>query len=97
MTSAQVVLKTSGLLQAQLVREYFARAGFQVGPVVGISFSIAGSVTQFEQSFGVRADSTGERPFAADELPLTALDPALDAHVQAVLFSRPPDFGPGNP
>src|SRR5262249_47749482 len=92
--AAQVVLTPSSLLSADWVVGQFAIAGFQTGPVVGISFSIGGSVEQFEQFFKIRSERTGPQPFATDELPLDALPPAVRQHVQAVLFTRPPDFGP---
>ncbi|HJZ54173.1 MAG TPA: hypothetical protein VKE74_04415 [Gemmataceae bacterium] len=94
MTSAQVVLTPSSLPRAEQVAKQFAAAGFQVGPVVGVSFSITGPVELFERFFRVKA-TAGERPFAADELPVSALDPGLRSDVKIVLFTRPPDFGPG--
>jgi hypothetical protein len=75
--------------------EQFAAAGFQIGPLVGISFSIAGPVEHFEEFFKVRAEQQGPQPFSVNELPLSALNPALREHIETVLFTRPPDFGPG--
>jgi hypothetical protein len=74
--------------------ERFAAAGFSVGPLVGNSFSITGAVSRFEEFFNVRAGQKSPRPFPVDELPLSALAPALREHVESVLFTRPPDFGP---
>jgi hypothetical protein len=94
MTSAQVVPKASSLYRAGQLAEQFEAAGFQVGPIVGNSFSIAGPVDLFERFFGVSATSD-DRPFPGDQLPLTALDPKLRADIQTVLFSPPLAFGPG--
>ena len=93
--AAQVVLNSSGLHRGPWVMEQFAAAGFQVGPLVGISFSIAGPVERFEEFFKVRAEQKSPQPFPVDELPLSGLNPALREHIETVLFTRPPDFGPG--
>jgi hypothetical protein len=75
--------------------EQFAAAGFLVGPLVGISFSIAAPVQRFEEFFKVRAEQEGHLPFPAAELPLSALNPDLRKHIETVIFTQPPDFGPG--
>jgi hypothetical protein len=90
----QVVLNSLGLQRAPWVMEQFRAAGFQIGPLVGISFSIAGPVERFEEFFQVRAEREGPQPFLTDELPLSSLNPTLREHIEAVLFTRPPDFGP---
>jgi hypothetical protein len=95
MLPAQVVLKPSSFHRASWLMEQFAQAGFQVGPWVGISFSVTAPVTHFERFFGVPAAQEGDQPFPSGELPLSALDPALREHIQTVLFTRRPDFGPG--
>ena len=95
MISAQVVLNAAGLLQAPRVRERFAAAGFQVGPLVGNSFSITGPVKLFERVFKMPAGGQGHQPFSVTELPLSGLEPNLGEPIQTVLFTRPPDFGPG--
>ena len=92
--AAQVVLNASGLHQAPGVMEQFAAAGFQVGPLVGVSFSIAAPIERFEDFFKVRAEQQGAQPFLVDELPLSALPPGLREQIETVLFTRPPDFGP---
>jgi hypothetical protein len=93
--AAQVVLNSLGLQRGPWVMEQFRAAGFQTGPLVGISFSIAGPVERFEEFFQVRAVRQGPQPFPTDELPLSSLDPALREHIDAVLFTKPPAFGPG--
>jgi hypothetical protein len=92
--AAQVVLNTSGLQRAPWVMEQFRAAGFQIGPLIGVSFSIEGSVRRFEEFFQVRAEREGPQPFPTDEFPLSSLNPGLRQHIAAVLFTRPPDFGP---
>lgn len=94
MTSAQVVLRSSSVHRAEQVAGQFAAAGFRAGPTVGVSFSISGPVELFEQFFGTPA-VPGDRPFAVGELPLSSLDPGLQADLQSVLFTPTPDFGPG--
>ena len=92
--AAQVVLNTLGLQQAPWVMEQFRAAGFEIGPLVGVSFSIAGPVERFEEFFRVRAEQPGPQPFPANELPLSSLNPTLRQYIASVLFTRPPDFGP---
>jgi hypothetical protein len=86
-----------------IVRQGFAAAGFQVGPLVGNSFSITAPLSTFESVFhtqirrrgdggieAVQADGSGTY-----ELPLDALSPAIRQHLAAVTFTPPPAFGPG--
>ena len=94
--AAQVVFNSSGLDGALWVMEQFKAAGFQVGPLVGISFSIAAPVQRFEEVFKVKAQRKGQLPFAATELPVSSLNPDLRRYIEAVLFTQPPDFGPGS-
>jgi hypothetical protein len=94
MLAAQVVLNTLGLQQAPRAMDQFRAAGFEIGPFVGVSFSIAGPVERFEDCFQVRAEQPGPQPFPATELPLSSLNPTLRQHIASVLFTRPPDFGP---
>lgn len=80
----------------------FAAAGFEVGPVVGISFSITAPVETFEKVFdthlrleergGIKA--IGPDKSVSLELPLQALPKAITDNVEAVTFTPPPDFGP---
>jgi hypothetical protein len=92
--AAQVALNSFGIQQAPWVMEQFKSAGFQVGPLIGVSFSIAGPVERFEEFFQVRAERSGPQPFASDELSLSSLNPTLRQQITNVLFTRPPDFGP---
>lgn len=69
---------------------FFGQAGFEVGNVVGNSFSIAGPSSAFGRTFG-------ERPERGVELDLGALPDRVRRYLQAVTFTPPPDFGPTNP
>jgi hypothetical protein len=102
--SAQVVLRTPAgvdLVAEQIDRwrpsaddvervvKYFRDAGFTAGPMVGISLSITAPEATFQGVFGVK------RP--PREFPLGKLPADVRSLLQAVVFSEPPDFGPGNP
>jgi hypothetical protein len=87
---------------ASTVRESFSRAGFEVGPLVGNSFSITAPVKTFEEFFKtkLREDAKGGlkarsgKNVYAQELPLSALPDAWKKPVTAVTFTPPPAFGP---
>jgi hypothetical protein len=81
----------------------FQRAGFEVGNMVGNSFSITAPRSTFEKFFKIKLQSKdrGGLKVAASsgvpesyELPMKALPKDLAQHVAAVTFSPPPDFGP---
>jgi hypothetical protein len=85
-------------------QQAFVSASFEVGPVVGNSFSIMAPVTTFEQTFGVRlsrgrdssiqvAGTDGTRSL---ELPLGKLPAPLSRLIAAVTFTPRPHFGPSN-
>ena len=83
----------------------FKQAGFEVGNMVGNSFSITAPSSTFEKSFKIKleADNRGGLKVAAAksahkgyELPLKALPVDLSQFVVAVTFSPPPDFGPSS-
>lgn len=76
------------------VTSAFAARGFQVGPFVGISFSITADKDLFERTFGVDPQS---RRFQGTELPLDRIAPEITQLVNAVTLTEPPAFGPGNP
>jgi hypothetical protein len=89
-TAAQVILSDTGA--AERAQQHFAERGFEVGPFVGISFSIAGSPDRFREAFnGAEPDPKG------GELPIDSLPAELRQAVQAVATDEPPAFGPGNP
>ena len=87
----------------ELVSRYFSLAGFEVGPTVGISFAMSGSVALFEELFGVTL-SVGEQAgvgvvrgdgSVGYELPLDCLAATIRPLIVAVAFEQPTDFGPG--
>ena len=80
----------------------FAAAGFDVGAMVGISFSITAPVSTFEDTFKIqlRQQEHGGIEAVADDgigtydLPLHALSKPTSDLIVAVTFTPPPDFGP---
>lgn len=84
-------------------RRAFEAKGFQVGNVVGNSFSISAPAKTFEKVFKVklqrdkqkgvtaRASRAAEKSY---ELPVDKLPEDVRSHVAAVTFTPPPDFGP---
>jgi hypothetical protein len=72
----------------------FAAQGFQVGPCIGISFSITAEKETFERAFGVDPQST---QFGGLELPLDHVGADVVPFIDAVTLTEPPAFGPGNP
>jgi len=98
--SAQVVVKPQFQAASESVRAQFEGAGFTVGPLIGVSFSIAGPKDLFERYFktqldfvrqpdAVRSASSEDQMFPLDPLP-----EETKQAIQAVLVTRPPDFGP---
>lgn len=83
----------------------FKKAGFEIGNMVGNSFSITATKSTFEKFFKIKlkADDRGglmvagakDAP-ASYELPLKALPKDLLQFVAAVTLSPPPDFGPSS-
>jgi hypothetical protein len=83
----------------------FREAGFEVGNMVGNSFSITATRSTFEKFFKTKlqVEERGDVKVAAAkgatrgyELPLKALPRNLSQLVAAVTFSPPPDFGPSS-
>ena len=80
----------------------FRSLGFEVGPMLGISFAITGAVRVFRKVFKARIRRTyeggiacgGEVGAAGLELPLENLPSDVVASIQTVTFVPPPDFGP---
>lgn len=80
----------------------FRSLGFEVGSMVGISFSITATVREFTDIFKVhlrRTDRGGIECISDDgasrlELPIANLTEDLARHLHAVTFTPPPDFGP---
>ncbi len=83
------------------VQADFAEAGFEVGKMVGLSFSITAPVRVFERIFKTKLsrDARGGiiiSPGGAELLPLSKLSLALAQNIEAVTFTSPPDYGPTN-
>lgn len=78
---------------------FFRDAGFEVANAVGNSFSIVGSPSAFERAFGERPARDGEevRVGGGVELDVASLPETVRRLIQAVTFTPPPAFGPGNP
>jgi hypothetical protein len=77
---------------AERARGAFRELGFEVGPMVGLSFSISGPDELFERVFpDVAAKQRTGESFDLSRLPEGA------ESVQAVVSEPPPAFGPGNP
>lgn len=83
---------------AQATRRHFQQAGFEVGEVVGNSFSITAPAATFHQALGARVrhhdgavtlDGTDSR-----DVPLRDLPDDVRHHVSAITLPEPPDFGP---
>jgi hypothetical protein len=91
--------------QVDAVRAVFALLGFDVADAFAGSFAIVGSAQLFDTVFPSAAAQYGMRSCAQlhefeAELPLSDLVDALgnrSGSVQAVVFTAPPAFGPGNP
>ena len=87
---------------AKAIAREFAARGFEVGSLVGNSFSITGPAQLFERTFGTklrRSKRAGvqvqaEGAALGEELPLTRLEPAARSWIAAVTFTPPPEFGP---
>ena len=83
--SAQVALHQAGDARLAEVVKAFADAGFDIGPVVALNFSIAGPVALFESYFGVPLNDLATSGRAS--LPIDAVDPAVRPLVKAIVFT----------
>jgi hypothetical protein len=88
----------------RIARSALTEAGFEVGNVVANSFSITAPAATFEKVFGARIRRDPQRGAVTEagqagalELPLKKLEREVAGVIEAVTFSPPPDFGPGNP
>ena len=89
---------------ARLVSQYFKKHGFEVFPLVGISFTISASARHFSEFFdtslaedaasGIQA--VPDSITASSELPLAQLEKTIADSIVSVTFVPPPDFGPTN-
>jgi hypothetical protein len=76
----------------------FRSKGFEIGPLVGVAFSITALVGTFENVFKAelqRSVKGGIECNGGDlELPLDHLPDNTRKIIQTVTFTEPPDFGP---
>jgi hypothetical protein len=101
--SAQVVIRASSAADAQAVMQEFKRAGFDLGPLFANSFSITAESKRFETYFKATLQSSSGEGIAVktnedsvrSDLPLDALPPSVRELIEVIVFSKPPDFGPG--
>jgi hypothetical protein len=85
---------------AAWVATTFQSLGFDTGPLVGISFSITGSVRLFRKVFGATLCQTDDEGVAClypsgatgMELPLERLEPKMLQAIHAVTFTPPDQF-----
>ena len=97
-TSENVVDWAPSVESIERVSVAFEVAGFDVGVCVGNSFSITGTVLLFESCFGTGLRKTsGGVQFAHGGVELFAenVPSELQADIDTVTFTPPPDFGPG--
>ncbi|MBB5222961.1 hypothetical protein HNP73_002908 [Amaricoccus macauensis] len=96
--SAQVLVAGNGDQgRVERVRVAWRHAGFETGPAVGGSFSVAAGPARFEALVGRRLELDREGGVLAGgerALPLSRLPDALRDGVSLVSFGRPPSFGP---
>ncbi len=84
---------------ASQARAHFERLGFEVGALVGNSFSISATPSRFEQHFHTKILQDKQFASLEDgslELPIEHLPAEVKTTVNAVSFCAPPDFGPTN-
>lgn len=97
LTSAQVVLNQPSRSIYEAAQDFFEQAGFTVGPLIANNFSISAPVTTFDSYFHTSPDVASKRGLQDTDLNLDVLPPDIRLNVDAILLSRPPDFGPFNP
>ena len=78
------------------VRGALQRAGFELGPLVGIGFAITGPPDAYERTFGVRVVAAPDGGWGVEhhsavvrELPMTKVVPDLARHLVSVTFEPP--------
>jgi len=90
-TAANVAALSPDPHTAADIRKRLADAGFEVGPLVGPSFSITAPPSVFKRVFKLSSPGSD-----LGEIPLKHLPEPVRRAVAAVTFPSPPDFGPGN-
>jgi hypothetical protein len=92
-TASTIAAMSPDKAVAEHARRFFAGQGFELGPLIGISFSITAPAEQMERQFEGFERLAG----GGGELPLGGLPPEVRQSVRAVTVEAPPDFGPWNP
>ncbi len=85
-------------------QKFFADSGFEVDAGFANSFSITGEKKLFEKTFETKISQNekqavkarGENHPESSELPVGNLPNDIKKIVEAITFTEPPDFGPGN-
>ena len=90
-TAANIKLLAPRPEVVEEVARSFAKAGFDVGPVVGLSFAISAPRSVFGRFFGIKSAGVKKGTIPLDRVP-----PLVRRGVVAVTFPEPPDFGPGS-
>jgi hypothetical protein len=90
-TSENVHQYTPARETVEKVVSNFASHGFDVGTVVGTSFSITAPKSTFERVF---ATKLGRRKSL--QLPLQSIASDVAKEIEEVTFTEPPDFGPAS-
>ncbi len=90
-TAANVAALSPEPHTAADIRKRLVDAGFEVGPLVGPSFSITAPPAVFKRVFKLSSPGSD-----LGEIPLDHLPEPVRRAVAAVTFPSPPDFGPGN-
>ena len=88
--------------EMRAARAFFEAKGFEVFPTVALAFSIAGSQSLFEETFGLtlQVEMGGGTVHSAStevgdlEMSLDLMPDAISQVVQTVTFEPPPEFGP---
>ena len=105
LTSENIAEYSPSAATVTAAAEGFRQAGFEVGNMVGNSFSITAPKSVFEKFFKIKlkAQDRGDVKVRAAkgasegyELPVKALPRNLSQLVDAITFSPPPDFGPSS-
>jgi hypothetical protein len=82
--------------------EEFERAGFKVGPLFANNFSISADSSRFESYFNATFESSSKEGITVktnegsvrSDVPLESVSPTVRDNIEAIVFSKPPDFGP---
>lgn len=85
----------------EIAKKTFKELGFEIGDIVGTSFSITAPVTTFVKKLGLKVPAenkskTGSAKIVKGNLSINKLPGNIADIVKHIAFPDPPDFGPGN-